>query len=132
MDEVHAAAQPRDEGETSLVMRGFSLGYGPVLRDRAFMGVGAFTSAILFTRVGWPFWLSLPAAGLVAAGVGMIFGIPSLRLRGLYLAIATMAAQFIIDYALRNWTSLTGGSVAVISNTGTFENISKKRRSCWK
>ena len=40
----------------------------------------------------------------------MIFGVPSLRLRGLYLAIATMAAQFIIGYAMRNWTSLTGGS----------------------
>ncbi|PNV84768.1 MAG: branched-chain amino acid ABC transporter permease, partial [Desulfobacteraceae bacterium] len=81
-----------------------SLGHG------AFMGVGAYTSAILFMKAGWPFWLSLPAAGLVAAGVGMIFGVPSLRLRGLYLAIATMAAQFIIGYAMRNWTSLTGGS----------------------
>jgi branched-chain amino acid transport system permease protein len=81
-----------------------SLGHG------AFMGVGAFTSAILFMKSGWPFWLSLPAAGLVTAGVGMIFGVPSLRLRGLYLAIATMAAQFIIGYAMRNWTSLTGGS----------------------
>jgi branched-chain amino acid transport system permease protein len=81
-----------------------SLGHG------AFMGVGAYTSAILFMKAGWPFWLSLPAAGLVTAGVGMIFGVPSLRLRGLYLAIATMAAQFIIGYAMRNWTSLTGGS----------------------
>ena len=81
-----------------------SLGHG------AFMGVGAYTSAILFMKAGWPFWLSLPAAGLVTAAVGMIFGVPSLRLRGLYLAIATMAAQFIIGYAMRNWTSLTGGS----------------------
>jgi len=81
-----------------------SLGHG------AFMGVGAYTLAILFMKAGWPFWLSLPAAGLVTAGVGMIFGVPSLRLRGLYLAIATMAAQFIIGYAMRNWTSLTGGS----------------------
>jgi branched-chain amino acid transport system permease protein len=81
-----------------------SLGHG------AFMGVGAYTSGILFMKAGWPFWLSLPAAGLVTAGVGMIFGVPSLRLRGLYLAIATMAAQFIIGYGMRNWTSLTGGS----------------------
>jgi branched-chain amino acid transport system permease protein len=84
-----------------------SLGHG------AFMGVGAFTSSILFMKAGWPFWLSLPAAGLVTAGVGMIFGVPSLRLRGLYLAIATMAAQFIIEYAMRNWTSLTGGSAGL-------------------
>ena len=80
-----------------------SLGHG------AFMGVGAYTAAIL-ANAGWPFWLSLPAAGIITAAVGMIFGIPSLRLRGLYLAIATMAAQFILDYAMRNWTSLTGGS----------------------
>jgi branched-chain amino acid transport system permease protein len=80
-----------------------SLGHG------AFMGVGAYTVGIL-ANLGWPFWLALPAAGLMAAAVGMIFGIPSLRLRGLYLAIATMAAQFILDYAMRNWTALTGGS----------------------
>lgn len=80
-----------------------SLGHG------AFMGVGAYTAAIL-ANAGWPFWLCLPVAGLMTAAVGMIFGIPSLRLRGLYLAIATMAAQFILDYAMRNWESLTGGS----------------------
>ncbi|MBW1980915.1 MAG: branched-chain amino acid ABC transporter permease [Deltaproteobacteria bacterium] len=84
-----------------------SLGHG------AFMGVGAYTSGILFMKAGWPLWLSLPAAGLVTAAVGMIFGVPSLRLRGLYLAIATMAAQFIIEYTMRNWTSLTGGSAGL-------------------
>jgi branched-chain amino acid transport system permease protein len=91
-----------------------SLGHG------AFMGVGAYTSSILFMKAGWPFWLSLPAAGLVTAGVGMIFGVPSLRLRGLYLAIATMAAQFIIEYAMRNWTSLTGGSAGLNVDRPSF------------
>lgn len=81
-----------------------SLGHG------AFMGVGAYAAAILFMRFDLPFFISLPAAGLITAGVGMIFGIPSLRLKGLYLAIATMAAQFILNYGMRNWTSLTGGS----------------------
>lgn len=80
-----------------------SLGHG------AFMGVGAYTAGIL-ANMGWPFWLALPMAGFMTAAVGMIFGVPSLRLRGLYLAIATMAAQFILDYAMRNWSSLTGGS----------------------
>jgi branched-chain amino acid transport system permease protein len=83
-----------------------SLGHG------AFMGVGAYTAGIL-ANLGWPFFLALPAAGLMAAAVGMIFGTPSLRLRGLYLAIATMAAQFILDYAMRNWESLTGGSAGL-------------------
>jgi branched-chain amino acid transport system permease protein len=84
-----------------------SLGHG------AFMGVGAYTAGIL-ANMGVPFWLCLPAAGVMTAAIGMIFGIPSLRLKGLYLAIATMAAQFIIDYAMRNWTSLTGGSSGLI------------------
>ncbi len=90
-----------------------SLGHG------AFMGVGAYTAGIL-ANAGWPFWLALPAGGLMAAGVGMIFGLPSLRLRGLYLAIATMAAQFILDYAMRNWTGLTGGSSGLILSSASF------------
>jgi branched-chain amino acid transport system permease protein len=81
-----------------------SLGHG------AFMGVGAYASAILTTNYHVSFWIALPLAGLIAALVGMFFGIPSLRLKGLYLAIATMAAQFIIEYVMRNATWLTGGS----------------------
>lgn len=81
-----------------------SLGHG------AFMGVGAYASAILTMKLGLSFWVALPLSGLITAAVGMFFGTPSLRLKGLYLAIATMAAQFIIQYAMRNWTSLTGGS----------------------
>ena len=97
-----------------------SLGHG------AFMGVGAYTTAIL-ANMGWPFIPALAAGGLTAAAVGMIFGIPSLRLRGLYLAIATMAAQFILVYAMRNWEALTGGSsgltVTAASLFGiTFDN----------
>ena len=85
-----------------------SLGHG------AFMGVGAYASAIFTLKAGLPFWIALPLAGLVTALVGMVFGIPSLRLKGLYLAIATMAAQFIIEYAMRNWTGLTGGSSGMV------------------
>ncbi len=85
-----------------------SLGHG------AFMGVGAYASGILATKLGLPFLLCLPLAGLITAAIGMIFGIPSLRIKGLYLAIATMAAQFIIEYAMGNWTSLTGGSAGLL------------------
>src|SRR4030043_1939106 len=69
-----------------------SLGHG------AFVGVGAYAAAILATRVGFPFWLSVLAAGLVTAMAGMVFGIPSVRLKHLYLTIATLAGQFIIQY----------------------------------
>ena len=95
-----------------------SLGHG------AFMGVGAFTAGILAVRFGWPFYVTLPLAGLMTAAVGMIFGLPSLRLKGLYLAIATMAAQFILHYAMRNWSSLTGGSSGLVvpfAKIGSFE-----------
>jgi branched-chain amino acid transport system permease protein len=92
-----------------------SLGHG------AFMGVGAYTAGIL-ANMGWPFYLALPAAGLMAATVGMIFGLPSLRLRGLYLAIATLAAQFILDYAMRNWSALTGGSAGLTVPSAHFLN----------
>ncbi|NOY87740.1 MAG: branched-chain amino acid ABC transporter permease [Deltaproteobacteria bacterium] len=94
-----------------------SLGHG------AFMGVGAYASAILTMRAGLPFWIALPLAGLITAVVGMIFGIPSLRLKGLYLAIATMAAQFIIEYAMRNWTALTGGSSGMTVKSPSFFGI---------
>ena len=94
-----------------------SLGHG------AFMGVGAYASAILTVKAGLPFWVALPLAGLITALVGMLFGIPSLRLKGLYLAIATMAAQFIIEYAMRNWTSMTGGSSGMVVSPPTFFGI---------
>jgi len=94
-----------------------SLGHG------AFMGVGAYASAIFTLKVGLPFWIALPMAGLVASIVGMVFGIPSLRLKGLYLAIATMAAQFIIEYAMRNWTGLTGGSSGMVVESPSFFGI---------
>ncbi|MFP3912025.1 MAG: branched-chain amino acid ABC transporter permease [Desulfobacteraceae bacterium] len=85
-----------------------SLGHG------AFFGVGAYAGAILATRLGFPFWLSVPLAGVVASGVGMIFGLPSARLKHLYLCIATLAGQFIVDYVLVQWESLTGGAMGIV------------------
>lgn len=85
-----------------------SLGHG------AFFGVGAYAGAILATACGFPFWAAVPAAGLVTAGVGMIFGIPSGRLKGLYLTIATLAGQFIIEYILVHWESLTKGTMGIM------------------
>ena len=79
------------------------------LGHAAFIGVGAYTSAILITRVGIAFWWSIPLAGAVSAIVGVIIGIPSLRIKGLYLAIATIAAQFIFEYVFMNWEWMTHG-----------------------
>jgi len=74
-----------------------------------FMAVGAYTSAILTGKYGQPFLIGLLAAGIVAGLVGMLFGIPSLRVKGFYLAISTIAAQFIIIWVISHWTALTGG-----------------------
>ena len=80
----------------------------------AFLGVGGYTSAILTAKLGLSFWISLPMAGVITALVGALFGIPSLRLKGLYLAIATLAAQVIILYVISNWDAVTGGTSGMV------------------
>ena len=78
------------------------------LGNAAFLSVGAYTTAWLSNK-GVPFVLAMYLSGLVSALVGMVFGIPSLRLKGLYLAIATLAAHFIIAFVVTHWDSVTGG-----------------------
>ena len=68
-----------------------SVGHG------ALMSVGAYTAANLITRLDAPFWVALPAGGAMAAAIGAVIGVPSLRIKGLYLAIATLAGQLIIE-----------------------------------
>ncbi|MBI5343452.1 MAG: branched-chain amino acid ABC transporter permease, partial [Deltaproteobacteria bacterium] len=84
-----------------------SLGQG------AFLGVGAYTSAYITAKLGLSFWVGVPAAGVVTALCGMVFGIPSLRLKGLYLAIATLASQFILEWIFVRWEAVTGGSYGI-------------------
>jgi branched-chain amino acid transport system permease protein len=85
-----------------------SVGHG------AFMSVGAYTAANLVSRLGLPFWVTIPAGGLMAALVGAVVGIPSLRVKGIYLAIATLAAQFIIEWTINHVTWISGGIQASI------------------
>jgi branched-chain amino acid transport system permease protein len=73
-----------------------------------FIAVGAYTSAILTHRFGQSFLVGLISAGIVAGLVGIIFGLPSIRVKGFYLAITTIAAYFIIIWVINHWT-LTGG-----------------------
>jgi branched-chain amino acid transport system permease protein len=85
-----------------------SLGHG------AFMMVGSYTAALVTLRLGAPFWVGVPAGGAVAALVGTFFGIPSLRIKGLYLAIATLAGQFIIEWVINHSTWISGGVQSTI------------------
>src|SRR5262245_59912552 len=85
-----------------------SIGHG------AFMSVGAYTAANLVTHLGAPFWITIPAGGIMAALIGAIVGIPSLRIKGIYLAIATLAAQLIIEWTINHVTWISGGVQASI------------------
>ena len=85
-----------------------SIGHG------AFMSVGAYTAANLAVKLGLPFWITLPAGGLMAARSAPIVGIPSLRIKGLYLAIATLAAQLIIEWTINHVPAISGGAQASI------------------
>src|SRR5215470_14089604 len=80
-----------------------SIGHG------VFFGFGAFASAWLSNRLHVPVFFAIPLAGVATAGVGLAFGIPAARLKGLYLAIASLAAQFILQdfFARASW--FTGG-----------------------
>jgi branched-chain amino acid transport system permease protein len=80
----------------------------------AFMSVGAYTAANLAVRLELPFWITLPAGGLMAALIGAIVGIPSLRIKGLYLAIATLAGQLIIEWIINHTPAISGGAQASI------------------
>ena len=85
-----------------------SIGHG------AFMSVGAYTAANLATRLDSPWPVNLLAGGLMAAAVGAVVGIPSLRIKGLYLAIATLAAQLIIEWTINHVSWISGGVQASI------------------
>src|SRR4029077_11674453 len=78
------------------------------------MSVCAYTAANLITRLHAPFWLALPAGGAMAAAIGAVIGVPSLRIKGLYLAIATLAGQLIIEWTINHVPWISGGIQASI------------------
>lgn len=87
-----------------------SLGHG------AFFAIGAYTAAILMDKANFPYWATIPVAGLICLVAGFLFGLPALRLEGLYLAIATLALgiampQILKHKALEHWT---GGSQGLV------------------
>ncbi|MGE0097263.1 MAG: branched-chain amino acid ABC transporter permease [Hydrogenophaga sp.] len=81
----------------------FSIGHA------AFMGVGAYAEAYL-TALGWPFPLAMATAVALSGAVGVVVGLPALRVKGLYLGIATLSFGFIVEEVLARWESVTGGN----------------------
>jgi branched-chain amino acid transport system permease protein len=82
------------------------------LAHGAFVAIGAYSSGLLTAKLSMPFIVSLPLSGLIAAALGLIIGIPSLRLKGLYLALGTLAFGFIIEYIIHHW-DLTQGDLGM-------------------
>jgi ABC-type branched-subunit amino acid transport system permease subunit len=99
------------------------------LGHAAFMGVGCYTVAAL-ARMDVPFYLALPAGGLISALVGIVVGIPSLRIKGLYLAVATLAAQFIFPLQ-----PLSAAVLTWVLSVATFPLLRRKTDGathvCW-
>lgn len=84
----------------------FSIGHA------AFLGVGAYTQAV-FTNMGVPFPIALALAGTLSAAVGVVVGLPALRVKGIYLGIATISFGFIVEEVFARWESVTGGNSGV-------------------
>ena len=84
----------------------FSLGHA------AFLGVGAYTQAVL-VNMGLPFPVALAMAGLLSAAVGVVVGLPALRVKGIYLGMATLAFGFIVEEIMARWESVTGGNAGL-------------------
>ncbi len=89
-----------------------SLGHG------AFFGVGAYAAALLSTKLGWPFWLTVPAAGVAAALVGALVAVPTMRLTSIYFAVATLGIGEMIYVTLLNWVGFTRGPMGIRSIPG--------------
>lgn len=100
-------------GVFSLVAIGLNLltGYsGQIsLGHSAFFAIGAYATALLTQKAGFPFWLALPAAGVLTMSVGALIALPALRLKNLYLAIATLGFAIVTQKLIFEWRGLTGG-----------------------
>ncbi len=110
---------------------GLLIGYtGQVsLGHAAFLGIGAYTHAILLGK-GVPFIVSMPIAAVVTGLIGLMVGLPALRVRGMYLAIATLAFGFIVEEVVTRAESLTGGNAGkMVPNINLFGFIANTERS---
>jgi len=84
------------------------------------LAAGAFTVGILFKELNAPLLVTLPAAALVGALLGVVFGLPSLRLRGLYLAVSTLALHFLVVYLGGEYETKRGYSTGIVVDPPTL------------
>jgi branched-chain amino acid transport system permease protein len=88
-----------------------TVGYAGLLSigHSAFIGVGAYAGALMSIHLGTPLIVNIAVGGAAAFLVGLVFGAPSLRIKGVYLAIATLAAQYSLYFVFQQWAAVTGG-----------------------
>lgn len=84
------------------------------LGHAAFLAVGAYSAGFFATRMGFPFWMTITLSGVLTGGVGLVVGLPALRLKGIYLALVTLAFQMIVGYVVLRWDSVTGGANGLV------------------
>ena len=86
-------------------------GYGGMLSlcQAGFFAIGSYATAILTTKLGWSFWATIPVSVVLSALLGVVIGLPTLRLKGDYLAIATLGFAEIVRTVINNWDKLTNG-----------------------
>jgi branched-chain amino acid transport system permease protein len=95
------------------------------------LAAGAFTTGILFKEFGAPFWITLPASALVGAALGLAFGLPSLRLRGLYLAVSTLALHFIVIHFGSEYETRRGLSIGITMEAPAIGGWSLSDARAW-
>ena len=95
------------------------------------LAAGAFTAGILFRETGAPFWITLPSAALVGALVGVVFGLPSLRLRGLYLAVSTLALHFVVVYLGGEYETKRGFSTGIVIDPPSLGPVALTDGRAW-
>ena len=95
------------------------------------LAAGAFTVGILFKEFAAPFWITLPAAAVVGALLGVVFGLPSLRLRGLYLAVSTLALHFVVVYVGGEYETKRGLSTGVVIDAPRIWGVEISSAQAW-
>jgi branched-chain amino acid transport system permease protein len=95
------------------------------------LAAGAFTTGILFKEFAAPFWVTLPASAAVGAVIGLVFGLPSLRLRGLYLAVSTLALHFMVIHAGQEYETRRGLSSGVVIDPPSLAGWSLQDPRAW-
>jgi branched-chain amino acid transport system permease protein len=103
-----------------------NMGYTGIVNfgQAGFMAIGAYAMGILVVKAHWSFWLAMPTAVLIAVAFGVLIGLPSLRLRADYFAIATIAAAEIVRITAQNARGLTGGNQGLFGFDESWNSLS--------